>query len=99
MPHYGRSVQPNLSGLEEENQGFVEAIPLVNAENRSKTGKVYLVGAGPGDPRLITLRGLQCLKLADIVLYDGLANTSLLAHADHAELISVGKARGTHLRC
>lgn len=91
MPHYGRSVQPNLSGLEEENQGFVEAIPLVNAENRSKTGKVYLVGAGPGDPRLITLRGLQCLKLADVVLYDGLANTSLLAHADHAELISVGK--------
>ena len=91
MPHYGRSVQPNLSGLEEEYQGFVEAIPLVNAENRSKTGKVYLVGAGPGDPRLITLRGLQCLKLADIVLYDGLANTSLLAHADHAELISVGK--------
>lgn len=91
MPHYGRSVQPNLSGLDEENQGFVEAIPLVNAENRSKTGKVYLVGAGPGDPRLITLRGLQCLKLADVVLYDGLANTSLLAHADQAELISVGK--------
>lgn len=91
MPHYGRSVQPNLSGLDEENQGFVEAIPLVNAENRSKTGKVYLVGAGPGDPRLITLRGLQCLKLADVVLYDGLANTSLLAHADQAEQISVGK--------
>ncbi len=64
---------------------------MVNSENRRKTGKVYLVGAGPGDPRLITVRGLQCLKLADVVLYDGLANTSLLAHADQAELISVGK--------
>jgi uroporphyrinogen III methyltransferase/synthase len=45
------------------------------------TGRVYLVGAGPGDPGLITWRGVQCLARADAVLYDYLANPTLLAHA------------------
>lgn len=57
----------------------------------SKTGKVFLVGAGPGDPGLITVRGAECLSAADIVLYDGLANPSLLKLAERAQLISVGK--------
>ncbi len=52
---------------------------------------VYLIGAGPGDPGLLTLRGAECLKNADVVLYDGLSNTALLAHAAAAEHICVGK--------
>lgn len=44
------------------------------------SGRVYLVGAGPGDPGLITVRGLECLRRADLVLYDGLVNPLLLSH-------------------
>ena len=61
----------------------------------SSRGKVYLVGAGPGDPGLITLRGTQLLQRADVVVYDYLANRKLLRHApDHAELVYAGKKGG-----
>jgi uroporphyrinogen III methyltransferase/synthase len=60
-----------------------------------KVGKVYLVGAGPGDPGLITLRGKYLLERADVVIYDYLANKKLLGHAPAAaELIYVGKKGG-----
>ena len=59
------------------------------------TGKVYLVGAGPGDPGLITLRGRELLERAEVVVYDYLANPRLLRHAPKtAELIYVGKKGG-----
>ncbi len=54
---------------------------------------VYIIGAGPGDPGLITVRGLQCLRTADVVLYDHLVSPRLLRHASaHAERIDVGGA-------
>jgi len=57
-----------------------------------RTGKVYLVGAGPGDPGLLTLKGKECLEAADVVLYDYLANPVLLQYAPaKAERIYVGR--------
>src|SRR3954453_18069393 len=61
------------------------------------TGKVYLVGAGPGDPRLITLRGVECLRVAEVVIFDRLASPELLDHAPPgAERIFVGKGPRQH---
>ncbi|HKQ67733.1 MAG TPA: uroporphyrinogen-III C-methyltransferase [Polyangiaceae bacterium] len=58
-------------------------------------GKVYLIGAGPGDPGLLTLRGARLLGKADVVLYDALAHPALLEHArPGAELRHVGKRYG-----
>jgi uroporphyrinogen III methyltransferase / synthase len=60
-------------------------------------GIVYLVGAGPGDPSLITLRGVECLQRAEVVVYDYLANEQLLCHApESAERIYAGKIGGRH---
>jgi uroporphyrin-III C-methyltransferase len=56
------------------------------------SGKVYLIGAGPGDPELITLKGLRLLRQADVILYDRLIPHQLLSEAKaNAELIDVGK--------
>ncbi len=59
-------------------------------------GRVYLVGAGPGDPGLITMKGVECLREADVVVYDRLANSQLLENAANgAERIYVGKKPGS----
>ncbi len=61
----------------------------------NKIGKVYLVGAGPGDPGLITVRGKSLLERAEVIVYDYLAGKRLLKHAPaSAELIYVGKKGG-----
>ncbi len=59
---------------------------------------VYLVGAGPGDPELITLKAIKILKKADVVVYDRLANEEILKYAEGAELIYVGKKAGEHYK-
>ena len=59
--------------------------------------KIYLVGAGPGDSGLLTLRGYEVLKRADVVIYDRLVNDSILAMIpEHAIMIDAGKSSGSH---
>ena len=62
-----------------------------------RKGKVYLVGAGPGDAGLITVRGVECIQKADVILYDNLVNPSLLKYArPDAELVFAGKTSKRH---
>ncbi|MDY7035403.1 MAG: uroporphyrinogen-III C-methyltransferase, partial [Thermodesulfobacteriota bacterium] len=64
---------------------------------RVKRGKVYLVGAGPGDPGLLTIKAMECIEKADVVFYDYLANKVFLDYAgEKADLIYVGKKGGCH---
>ena len=61
----------------------------------SKSGQVYLVGAGPGDLGLVTLRAKECIENADVIVYDHLTNPETLRWArDDAEIIYAGKEPG-----
>ncbi|WKL49970.1 uroporphyrinogen-III C-methyltransferase [Flavobacterium pectinovorum] len=62
----------------------------------SKTPKLTIVGAGPGDAELITLKAIKALENADVVLYDALVNEELLQYATNAEIVFVGKRLGCH---
>lgn len=57
-------------------------------------GKVFLIGAGPGDPEMITLKAIKALQAADVVLMDDLVNRDLLQHAPQARVVEVGKRGG-----
>ncbi len=61
-----------------------------------KSPKVSLLGAGPGDPELLTLKAVKALNNADVVLYDSLVNEEILKHANRALLVFVGKRKGNH---
>lgn len=70
---------------------------MTNSPCQPCLGKVYLVGAGPGDPGLMTLKGKALLEHADVVVYDALVSPPILAMiSDHAEKIHAGKRRGRH---
>jgi uroporphyrin-III C-methyltransferase / precorrin-2 dehydrogenase / sirohydrochlorin ferrochelatase len=63
---------------------------------RSADGQVALVGAGPGDPALLTRKAITCLRAADLVLYDALVDERILRYARHAQRFFVGKRAGRH---
>lgn len=67
-------------------------------DNVFQPGTVWLVGAGPGDPDLVTRKAERLLGQADIVFYDALVGNGVLALAPNAELVSVGKRAGRHSR-
>jgi uroporphyrin-III C-methyltransferase len=69
----------------------------IELKNKVKEPRITLVGAGPGDADLITIKGIKALKTADVVLYDALVNEELLEFApEHAVKVYVGKRSGDH---
>jgi uroporphyrin-III C-methyltransferase/precorrin-2 dehydrogenase/sirohydrochlorin ferrochelatase len=88
----------SFAGREEASEAALdEALErwLETGADGAPVGQAYLVGAGPGDPELITLRGRKLLARADAVLYDRLVNPEILSYARRdADLIAVGKAAG-----
>lgn len=86
----GRAV---LGGREREAERLLKE--SMDDPDRAETGEVYLVGAGPGDPDLLTLRALQLMQQADVVLYDSLVAPEILDRVRRdAEKIHVGRRRG-----
>ena len=61
-----------------------------------KKSKLVLIGAGPGDPDLLTVKAVKALNETQVVLYDALANEQILNHAPQAQKIFVGKRKGCH---
>jgi len=65
---------------------------------KESTGRAYIIGAGPGDPGLITVKGLRLLKIADVIIYDHLINQHLLDYAkEGAKKVCAGKQVGKHI--
>jgi len=93
----GAAAEAMLEGDEDKARALIaDAIDEATGEPRAR-GRVLLVGAGPGDPELLTMKAVRALKAADVILYDRLVGESVLDHARReAEMIPVGKAKGTH---
>ncbi len=83
--------------LEEMERELEQFLPPDRCGKTEARGKVYLVGAGPGDPELITVKGLRCLQVAEVVVYDRLVNAALLDEVPAStQRIFVGKQPGRH---
>ena len=68
---------------------------MANNVAKTSTGKVYLIGAGPGDPKLLTIRAAEAIAASDVIVYDYLVNPEVLGHSRRgAELIYAGKRTG-----
>ena len=81
-------------GDEVEGRRLIEAL-LTGADSERQPGRVIIVGAGPGDPDLLTLKAVRALKSADVILYDSLVGDGVLEHARReAVLVVVGKRAG-----
>ena len=95
----GRFAELIYSGRDGEAETTLKtAIDSLENETVNNEGEVYLVGAGPGDPDLLTFKALRLIRQADVVLYDRLVSEPILALVrQDAELINVGKERSKHL--
>lgn len=93
LPYDTTALQGQLAVVGREQDIRLREI-FSNIDVRKKYGKVTLVGAGPGDPDLITLKAVKILQETDCVFYDYLIDKKLLEHAKKAEKIYVGKRKG-----
>lgn len=92
----GEVAERVFAGREEEARALLEDA-LEQADDKRTLGEVYLVGAGPGDPELLTFKALRLMQQADVVLYDRLVSPEVLDLCRRdAQLIYVGKARDNH---
>lgn len=95
LPWDGFSLQGQLAVTAKKGADKLKQI-FSSIDARKLYGKAWLVGAGPGDPDLITKKAIYALQQADCVLYDFLTDESLLNYAPSAEHIYVGKRKGDH---
>ncbi len=93
----GAAAEAMLEGDEVKAKALIGEAIETAASAPKLEGRVLLVGAGPGDPELLTMKAVRALKAADVILYDRLIGEAVLDHARReAELIPVGKAKGQH---
>ena len=93
----GAAAEAMLEGDEDKARELIGAAIAKAAAAPKTGGRVLLVGAGQGDPELLTMKAVRALKAADVIFYDRLVGEGVLDHARReAELIPVGKAKGAH---
>ncbi len=93
----GAAAEAMLEGDEDKARDLIGAAIAEAAASPRAKGRVLLVGAGPGDPELLTMKAVRALKAADVIFYDRLVGDGVLDHARReAELVPVGKAKGAH---